>query len=70
MGYIGWAWYMFKMKDGQDIVYSGGNTNGHASFIAFNPSIRTGVVILLNDSQPGGSQLRFGTEVMMAIDNY
>lgn len=70
MGYIGLAWYIIELEDRQTIIYSGGNTNGHASYIAFNPQKQTGVIVLFNDSQSGGTNLNFGHELMMALDNY
>lgn len=68
MGYTGWQWYIHELEDGQEIIYSGGNTNGQSSFIAFNPSSLTGAIILMNSQNAG--QIEFGFELMMAIDNY
>ena len=66
-GYTGWQWYILELEDGQEMIWSGGATNGHRSLIAFNPSILTGAIILMNSQ---AKQLKFGCEVMMAIDNY
>ncbi|MCP4257706.1 MAG: beta-lactamase family protein [Planctomycetes bacterium] len=66
-GYTGWAWYILELEDGQEIIWSGGATNGHRAFIAFNPSILTGTIILMNSQ---AEQFKFGCELMMAIDNY
>ena len=68
MGYTGWQWYIHELEDGQEILYSGGNTNGHSSFIAFNPSSLTGAIILMNSQNAG--PIEFGFELMKAIDNY
>ena len=67
-GFTGWQWYILELEDGQEIIWSGGAKSGQRTFIAFNPSIQTGAIILLNVQ--GAEQLKFGCEVMMAIDNY
>ena len=67
-GHTGWQWYILELQDGQEIIWSGGATNGQRAFIAFNPSILTGAIILLNVQ--GAEQLKFGCELMMAINNY
>jgi len=70
LGHMGLAWYIFELEDGQEIVYSGGDTNGHSAYIAFNPSNLTGAIILLNASFHDGTNLNFGHNLMMAINKY
>jgi CubicO group peptidase (beta-lactamase class C family) len=70
MGYIGLAWYMIELEDGQEIIYTGGDTNGHSTYMAFNKSNLTGVIVLLNASSHDGTNLNFGQKLMMAINKY
>ena len=70
MGDQGMAWWTLNLDDGQKIIYSGGNTNGHSSFIAFNQTKSTGVVILFNSSNHDGANLNMGKEIMKAIIKY
>ena len=64
------AWWILVLDDGQKIIYSGGNTNGHSSYIAFNQTESTGVVILFNSSNHDGTNLDMGMEIMKAIIKY
>ena len=70
LGYIGLAWYMIELEDGQEIIYTGGDTNGHSTYLAFNKSNLTGVIVLLNASFHDSSNLNFGRKLMMAINKY
>jgi len=70
MGDQGMAWWILDLDDGQKIIYSGGNTNGHSSYIAFNQTESTGVVILFNSSNHDGTNLDMGMEIMKAIIKY
>ena len=70
MGDQGLAWWILDLDDGQKIIYSGGNTNGHSSFIAFNQTESTGVIILFNSSNHDGTNIDMGMEVMKAIIKY
>ena len=70
MGDQGMAWWIFELDDGQKIIYFGGNTNGHSSYIAFNQTESTGVVILFNSSNHDGTNLDMGMEIMKAIIKY
>lgn len=70
MGEQGLAWWILDLEDGQKIIYSAGNTNGHSSYIAFNREKSTGVVILFNSSNHDGVNITMGHEVMKAIIKY
>jgi hypothetical protein len=70
MGYIGLAWYIFELEDGQEIIYSGGDTNGHSAYMAFNISNLTGAIILLNASFHDSTNINFGQDLMVAINKY
>ena len=70
MGDQGMAWWIFELDDGQKIIYFGGNTNGHSSYIAFNQTESTGIVILFNSSNHDGTNLDMGMEIMKAIIKY
>jgi len=70
MGDQGMAWWILDLDDGQKIIYSGGNTNGHSSYIAFNQAKSTGVVVLLNSSNLDGTNMDMGKEIMKAIIKY
>ena len=70
MGDQGLAWWILDLDDGQKIIYSGGNTNGHSAYIAFNKSKFTGAIILFNSSNHDGANLNMGEEVMKAILKY
>lgn len=68
-GKQGLAWYILELNDGQEIVYSGGDTQGHSSYIGFNKELKTGVIILSNYAMHG-SQLDMGHDVMKIINEY
>lgn len=70
MGYQGLAWYIQELEDGQEVIYTGGDTNGHSTYLAFNKSNMTGAIILLNASFHDGTNLNFGHKLMMAINKY
>ena len=70
LGYQGLAWYILELEDGQEIIYSGGDTNGHSAYLAFNKSNLTGAIILLNASFHDGTNLNFGHQLMMLINKY
>lgn len=70
MGDQGLAWFILELDDGQEIIYGGGNTNGHSAYIAFNRSESTGAIILFNISNHDGENLKMGKAVMKAIMKY
>ncbi len=63
------AWYIKKLDDGREMVYSGGDTYGYSAFVGFNKAERTGVVVLLN-YQGNVKQLEMGQELLEAIHRY
>ena len=69
MGEQGLAWYILTLDDGQTIVYSGGDTQGHSSYIGFNKDLSTGVIILSNYAMHG-PQLNMGHAIMEIINKY
>jgi D-alanyl-D-alanine-carboxypeptidase/D-alanyl-D-alanine-endopeptidase len=70
LGYIGLAWYILELDDGQEVTYSGGDTNGHSAYIGFNKSESTGAIVLLNCSMHDGTNLNLGAAIMKAINKY
>ncbi|UCE08142.1 MAG: hypothetical protein JSW07_09005, partial [bacterium] len=46
--YICLSWFLETLNDGQIITWHGGAAAGHITFIGFNRSASTGVVILYN----------------------
>jgi len=69
MGEQAMAWYIQTLDDGQTIIYSGGDTNGHSSFIGFNEETSTAVIILSNGAMRG-SQLNMGPDIFEVINLY
>jgi hypothetical protein len=69
MGDQGLAWFILELDDGQTVIYSGGDTNGHSAYLGFNKSTSTGAIILSNYAMHG-SQLAMGAEIMQAIKNF
>ncbi len=69
MGEQGLAWFILTLDDGQTIIYSGGDTQGHSSYIGFNKSLSTGVIILSNYAMHG-SQLTMGHRILMTINQF
>ena len=49
------------------IIYFENNTICHSSFIGFNRTESTGVIILLNFSMLSGSNIEIGKEIMTTI---
>ena len=65
----GIAWYILELDDGQEILWTGGDTQGHSSYLAFNKMRSTGVIILTNCSLHG-VQISMGQKIMKAILKY
>jgi CubicO group peptidase (beta-lactamase class C family) len=70
MGDQGLAWYILELDDGQEVTYSGGDTNGHSAYIGFNKSESTGAIVLLNCSMHDGTNLNLGAAILKAINKY
>jgi CubicO group peptidase (beta-lactamase class C family) len=70
MGDQGLAWFILDLDDGQQIIYTGGDTNGHSTYMAFNKTESTGAIILLNCSMHDNTNLTMGPEIMKAIMKY
>ncbi len=68
LGLQGMAWYTLDLEDGQVITYTGGNTIGQASLMAFNKSTLTGMILLMNNDSDYNIWL--GYEIMKAIEKY
>tara|TARA_Y100000031_G_scaffold149735_1_gene188078 strand:+ start:256 stop:1380 length:1125 start_codon:yes stop_codon:yes gene_type:complete len=68
LGLQGMAWYTLELEDGQVITYTGGNTAGQASLMAFNKSTLTGMILLFNSSS--NYNIYMGHEIMKAIAKY
>ena len=68
LGLQGMAWYTLELGDGQVITYTGGNTAGYASLMAFNKSTLTGMILLFNSDSDYNIYL--GYEIMKAIAKY
>lgn len=69
MGEQAMAWFIQTLDDGQTIIYSGGDTIGHSSYIGFNKTTSTGVIILSNGAMHG-PQLTMGPEILEVIAQY
>ncbi len=63
------AWYVKELEDEQEIIWSGGDTQGHSSYIGFNNVTKTGVILLSNCCMHG-DQITLGEEIMQAIPKY
>ena len=70
MGDQALAWFILDLDDGQQIIYTGGDTNGHSTYMAFNQTESTGAIILLNCSMHDNTNLTMGPEIMKAIMKY
>ena len=70
MGDQALAWWILELEDGQTIVYSAGGTNGHSSFMGFNPETLTGTIVLSNSNMHDGGSIEMGKEIMKAIIKY
>ncbi len=68
---IGLAWIVTKLEDGQEIHWHNGGTLSYNSFMGFNKSTGTGVVILMNSRNMHYSgEVNFGFELMTALNKY
>ncbi len=70
LGDIGLAWFILELDDGQEVTYGGGDTSGHSTYIGFNKSESTGVIVLLNCSVHDGANLNSGAAILKAINKY
>ncbi len=66
---VGIAWYILELDDGQQIIWTGGDTQGHSTYLAFNNATKTGVILLSNCCMHG-EQITLGEEIMQAIPKY
>ncbi|MCB0729784.1 MAG: beta-lactamase family protein [Ignavibacteriae bacterium] len=69
MGEQALAWFVLTLDDGQTIIYSGGDTQGHSSYIGFNKSLSTGAIVLSNYAMHG-PQLTMGHKILEIINKY
>lgn len=64
------GWYKKTLSDGQLITYCGGNTIGFGSYIGFNESLSTGVIVWYNADFDDGANLILGPIILKAINKY
>ena len=64
------GWYKKTLSDGQHITYCGGNTLGFGSYIGFNKSLSTGVILWYNADFDDGANLILGPVILKAINKY
>jgi CubicO group peptidase (beta-lactamase class C family) len=64
------GWYKKTLSDGQLITYCGGNTIGFGSYIGFNKSLSTGVILWYNADFDDGANLILGPAILTAINKY
>jgi CubicO group peptidase (beta-lactamase class C family) len=69
MGEQALAWFIKNLDDEQEVIYTGGDTIGHSSYMGFNNVTQTGVIILSNCAMHG-LQLTLGEQLMKAIPKY
>ncbi|CAG5006627.1 D-alanyl-D-alanine-carboxypeptidase/endopeptidaseAmpH [Dyadobacter sp. CECT 9275] len=66
---IGLGWSLFS-ADNQNITWKNGGNGGYTSFIGFDKSSKTGVVILTNSSlNPDPFQTQMGFEILKALQS-
>jgi CubicO group peptidase (beta-lactamase class C family) len=66
---LGLAWHIDVLPEGSTFYWHGGRTNGYMAYMAFDPEASTGVVILCNQSY-AGAIIRFGEDVLKAVNKY
>lgn len=59
-----------QLEDGQEITYCGGNTIGFGSYIGFNKTLGTAVILWYNADFNDGANLKLGPEILKAIKKY
>jgi hypothetical protein len=64
------GWYKKTIDDGQLITYCGGNTIGFGSYLGFNESLSTGVILWYNADFDDGANLLLGPAILEAINKY
>jgi len=64
------GWYKKTLSDGQLITYCGGNTIGFGSYIGFNKTLSTGVILWYNADFDDGANLILGPVILEAINKY
>jgi CubicO group peptidase (beta-lactamase class C family) len=64
------GWYRKVLDDGQQITYCGGNTIGFGSYLGFNESLSTGVILWYNADFDDGANLILGPQILQAISKY
>lgn len=64
------GWYKKEIDDGQMITYCGGNTIGFGSYLGFNESLQTGVILWYNADFNDGANLKLGPAILEAINKY
>lgn len=66
---IGLAWHIDVLPEGYTFYWHGGRTNGYMAYMAFDPDALTGVIILCNQSF-AGAIIRFGEDLLKAVNKY
>lgn len=69
MGEQALAWFIKNLDDNQEVIYTGGDTIGHSSYMGFNDLTQTGVILLSNCAMHG-YQITLGEDIMQAIPKY
>jgi hypothetical protein len=64
------GWYKKTLEDGQQITYCGGNTIGFGSYLGFNESASTGVILWYNADFDDGANLILGPQILHALSKY
>lgn len=64
------GWYQIKLDDGQLITYCVGNTIGFGSYLGFNKTLSTGVILWYNADFNDGANLNLGPAILEAINKY
>lgn len=64
------GWYKQQLDDGQLITWCGGNTIGFGSYLGFNESSSTGVILWYNADFDDGANLKLGPAILEAIQKY
>jgi CubicO group peptidase (beta-lactamase class C family) len=73
LDYWGWqcfGWYKKTLDDDQQITYCGGNTIGFGSYLGFNKTLGTGVILWYNADFDDGANLALGPAILEAINKY
>ena len=68
---VGLGWGLYTATDGQNIIWKNGGNGGYTSFMGFNKTTQTGVIVLTNSTlNPDFFQTTIGFQILEELNKF